>query len=107
MAQAVEEWYRQMPIITRSYLGLLARPFFPGLKNVEVTWVAGFNPIPRHWIMATKELVKYWWENTQTTSRTFQPHSDYDNPEQRYALWPAVPDHISMMFQSAIQVGIA
>lgn len=94
-------------IITRSYLGLLARPFFPGLKNVEVTWTAGYNPIPRHWILATKELVKYWWENTQTASRTFQPHNEYDNVNDRYALWPAVPDRISLMFQSALSVGLA
>jgi len=93
-------------IITRSYLGLLQRPFFPGLGNVEVTWTAGYNPIPRHWIMATKELVKYWWENTQTASRTFQPHNEYDNAADRYALWPAVPDRIALMFATAAQVGI-
>lgn len=94
-------------IIIRSYLGLLQRPTFPGLKNIEVTWTAGYNPVPRHWIMATKELVKYWWDNTQQASRTFVPRGvDYDAPGQ-HPLWPAVPDRVSLMFQTAKRIGFA
>ena len=98
-------------IITRSYLGLLQRPFFPGLKNVEVTWTAGFNPIPRHWILATKELVKFWWVNTQQSSRSFRAsvNEGYDqNAAVKYydgAL--GVPEDIASKFRGASQVGIA
>lgn len=95
-------------IITRSFLGLMQRPFFPGLKNVEVTWTAGFNPIPRHWLLATKELVKWWWSNTQQASRSFHgggPQA-YDEVPVNGSLWPAIPDRIAVMFETGQQIGI-
>lgn len=94
-------------IIIRSYLGLLQRPTFPGLKNIEVTWTAGRSPIPRHWLLATKELVKWWWVNTQQASRSFKPAGEYDESAGHYGLWPGVPDRISMMFSTALHVGLA
>ncbi len=93
--------------VIRSFMGLVPRPWFPGLRNIEITWSAGFNPVPRHWVMATKELVKYWWVNTQQSSRSFVKDGEgYGQQSADYALWPAVPDRISLMFQTAIQVGI-
>lgn len=57
--------------ITRTFMGLVQRPFFPGSRNVEVTWVAGFNPTPDDIKFATLVLIQHWWEKYQQASRSF------------------------------------
>lgn len=76
------------------------RPFFPGSRNVEVTYVAGFNPVPPDIWMATMELVAYWWRNTQEAARTSPLRTnEYDNAQQG-GLWAGVPNRIARVFQS-------
>lgn len=92
-------------IITRSFLGLNARPFFPGLQNVEVTWQAGYNPIPPPWRRATLKLIKHWWDcDHQAIAPVFQ-RAEQDHPMPEYT--PLVPNDIQQAFQSALQVGLA
>lgn len=57
------------------------RPFFPGSRNIEITYTAGYNPIPPSIWMATVELVKHWWANTQQASRNVIRTGDYDPVE--------------------------
>ena len=94
--------------ITRTFAGLVTRPFFPSVGGVEISYVAGFNPVPPtiHW--ATKELVKYWWTNTQQASRTGPRGSqDYGgNLDPHSTLWPAVPQRVSEMLTPWVQYGI-
>lgn len=92
--------------LARSFSGLIGRPWFPGLGNLEIAWVAGYNPIPRTVIIATKELIKYWWDNTQQASRSWTPAGqDYDAPGQN-PLWPAIPNRVSMLLAGFDQLGM-
>lgn len=93
-------------IITRSYLGLLARPTFPGLKNIEVTWTAGYQPIPPPVRVAAKELIQHWWRNTQEAVRVQRPMQDYD-PLQAIGAMPAVPGRVKELLSTFQQVGLA
>ncbi len=78
------------------------RPFFPGSRNVEFTYLAGFDPVPPDVWEATVDLVAYWWRNTQQASRTFTPRSgdEYGEPLQDdKGLWPGVPNRIAEVFE--------
>jgi len=55
--------------LVRTFMGNLQRPWFPGSKNIEVEWEAGFNPIPEDIELATLEYIKKWWDSTQQSSR--------------------------------------
>lgn len=59
--------------VIRVFQGLVPRPWFPGSKNIEITWKAGFNPVPDDIKLATLEYVKKWWDSTQQGSRSVQP----------------------------------
>lgn len=54
--------------LIRSFQGLIQRPFFPGLRNVEVTWTAGYNPVPPDIKFATLKLIKHYWNCEQQAS---------------------------------------
>lgn len=94
--------------IIRSFTGLVARPFFPGLRNIEVNWTAGYNPIPRPIIMATRELIHWWWANTQQASRSFTPGAGQYGEQQggQHPLWPAVPDRVTTLLQTFDQISM-
>lgn len=98
------DWVRG--IVTRTYQGLIQRPFFPGSSNLEVTWTAGFNPLPADLKVATLELVAYWWRNTQESPRWFAAGAQYDGDQRGNPLWPAVPNRITMLLEPYTQVGI-
>lgn len=96
--------------IIRTFTGLIQRPWFEGSRNIEIEWVAGFNPIPPTFRIGALELVKYWWNNTQQSSRSaVRPAGggDYggmiDGPG---SLWPAVPNRVAEMFQPYLTVGL-
>lgn len=92
--------------LIRSYLGLLARPSFPGLKNIEVTWVAGRNPIPPPIKLATREYVKFWWVHTQEASPGGSLGGGYrvESPDET---WPGVERKIKAMLRPYMEVGMA
>lgn len=94
-------------LLTRTFMGLIQRPWFPGNNNIEVTWQAGYNPVPAEVRLATLELIAYWWRNTQQASRsTIQPRgADYDTMTSN-DLWPAVPNRITTWLQPFVQVGL-
>jgi hypothetical protein len=57
-------------VLIRSFQGLIQRPFFPGLRNVEVTWTAGYNPVPPDIKFATLKLIKHYWNEEEQASRS-------------------------------------
>lgn len=92
--------------IIRVFPGLVQRPFFPGSRSIEVQWVAGWNPIPADWKVATLEMIAHWWHFTQQTQRN-SIRAGSDGAEQVAAgLWNGVPLRISQLLDSALQVGI-
>lgn len=77
------------------------RPFEPGSRNIEITYTAGFNPVPPDIWMATMELVEYWWRNTQETPRTAPLQEvGFDNPAGggTPGLWPGIPSRVAEVF---------
>ena len=84
--------------LTRTFMGLVQRPFFPGSRNVEVDWVAGFNPLPADIRVAALEVAAHWYRNTQETPRWFGRSEEYDQPGAS-ALWPAIPNRITMLLE--------
>lgn len=91
--------------IIRTFQGLIRRPTFPGSGNIEVTWQAGYNPVPADLRVATLELVNYWWRSTQEAPR-WDPHAaDYDGGGLS-KLWPAVPNRVMTLLEPYTQQGI-
>lgn len=103
--QGSSDMYQVVPLsgrITRTFRGLIQRPFFPGSGNIEVTWVAGYNPTPQDIKMATLELTNYWWRNTQEAPRTSPlALNEYDQLGTTAAggLWPAIPNRVTALLQ--------
>lgn len=91
-------------VIVRTYQGLIQRPTFPGSMNIEIEWVAGYNPVPADVRIATLELVAWWWRNTQEAPRWFAVKTEYDggpNP-----LWPSVPNRVTTLLAPYLQQGM-
>ncbi len=76
------------------------RPFFPGSRNIEVTYLAGFNPVPPDIWEATQELIAWKWRNTQQATRSWSPHGQEFDGTGTDGLWPGVPDRIADIFTS-------
>lgn len=86
------------------------KPFFPGSRNIEFTYIAGFNPIPPDIWIGTVELVAHWWRNTQQASRSFTPSSEYDpgqDAQGANGLWEGVPYRIVGLFDPYKKIAIA
>lgn len=100
MAQAVEEWYRQMPIITRSYLTAavvttvgctlevslsLSLPARPSLHDSTLSSI---------WCLF--ECLR-WWPNALLASQIISPYHLYLNPKlvvQHYEIWRLVTNFL-------------
>lgn len=95
--------------LRRVFPGLVQRPWFPGSRNIEVVWTAGYNPLPADIKVATLELIAHWWRNTQQTARTAVRSGgagDYD-PLAAAGLWTGVPDRITGLLAPYVQIGLA
>lgn len=51
--------------IARRSVASVPIPFIPGERNIRVTYVAGYDPVPATIVLAIKELVAHWWQNSQ------------------------------------------
>lgn len=100
------DWLRGTLI--RSYQGLIARPWFPGLRNVEVTWTAGYNPLPADIKRATMLMIKERWNQEQQASRgNARPAgSGYQDMPQQEGLGFSVRGEVQRMLEPYLQVGI-
>lgn len=97
--------------LTRVFPGLVQKPWFPGSRNVEIVWTAGYNPIPGRFRVATLELIKHWWVNTQQqpTVSMAPPGSGAGNqydPAETGGPFDGIPYHVAAMIGDDIQVGI-
>lgn len=93
--------------IIRSFPGLVQRPFFPGSRNVEVKWVAGYNPVPPDIKLATLELFAWWYRNTQEDPRMTGGGRYGGGGDEKNELWPAVPNRVTVMLEAYLQQGMA
>jgi hypothetical protein len=92
--------------LIRSFQGLIQRPFFPGLRNVEVTWIAGYNPLPPDIKFATMQLIAHWWRQTQQASRTFPMPAGAREPEQMASPYVGIPPEVERMLMPYSQIGL-
>lgn len=97
--------------ITRVFPGNVQKPFFPGSRNIQITWTAGFNPIPPEVRIAALEMSSYWIRNTQQTSTGARAGAgagaDYDAPStQQPMLWAGVPDRIRSLLDAYRTIGM-
>lgn len=88
---------RQTGVITRVFSGMIEKPWFPGARNVQITWVAGYNPVPKDIREATLELINYFYRNTQEAARMVGPNADqYDQWQQAPG---SIPQHVYTLLQ--------
>lgn len=99
--------------LNRVFPGNVQKPWFPGSRNIEVVWTAGYNPIPADIKVATLELIAHWYRNTQqqtgrvnggaiTPAAEFEPASD-----QVGGLWAGVPYRITTLLAPYISINIS
>lgn len=107
----VDGWQCEYPVgrLTRVFPGLVQKPWFPGSRNVEVIWRAGYNPIPGRYRLATLELIKHWYTNTQQNQALSVPglgmNNEYDPPNSS-GVFAGIPYHVAALLGDDIQVGI-
>lgn len=93
-------------MLTRVFPGLVQRPWFPGSRNLEVTWVAGYNPIPADLKVATIEMIAHWWRNTQQSARDNIRGGSDTAEVVASGLWQGTPLRITSLLDADNQVGI-
>lgn len=71
------------------------RPFFPGSRNIEITYTAGFNPVPDDVWEATMELVAWKWRNSQQATRTAPLRGGGEYDTDTSGLYPGMPSRIA------------
>ncbi len=80
------------------------RTWFPGSRNIEITYLAGFNPTPPDIRLATLEMIAHWWRNTQQESAnrlgSAGAAAEYDPEEDAPGLWQGVPFRIIDLLDS-------
>lgn len=95
--------------LTRVFPGLVQKPWFPGSRNIEVVWVAGYNPVPPKIKVATLELIAHWFRNTQQESGLRPPAAsagaDYDSMTAG-GPFEGVPMRIMDLLEPLTQVGL-
>lgn len=98
--------------LIRVFPGNVVKPWFPGSRNVEVSWVAGYNPIPADIKLATLELATHWFRNTQEQSgvRTgigIPASGEFDPAETSGGtMWTGVPYRIIDLLEPYLTIGI-
>jgi hypothetical protein len=94
--------------LVRVFPGNVQKPFFPGSRNVEVVWEAGYNPIPGDIEVATLEMIAHWFRNTQQQSalRPGLRMGDEAEPMETGPLWTGVPFRVIDLLEPYVQIGI-
>jgi hypothetical protein len=92
--------------LTRVFQGLIPKPFFPGSRNVTVTWDAGYNPVPPSIRLAVKEAIKWYWDNTQQHSRSRPSDDGWQKPDPSQFWSSVLPAMLGPVLTPFLSVGI-
>lgn len=98
--------------IMRTFAGYSwPRPFFPGSRNIEVVYRAGYNPTPPDLWLATCELVVHWWRNTQQAAAkgfggAIGGNRGYDPEQEQAGLWQGLPYRISTILDDYRKISV-
>lgn len=92
--------------LIRIFPGNVAKPWFPGSRNVEVSWTAGYNPVPARVRVATLELIANWWRNVQQQSAIRSAAAADYEPGMSGGIFEGVPPRIYDLLAPMSQVGL-
>ena len=106
--QQVDGWQLE-PLtgrLTRVFPGNVQKPWFPGSRNIEVQWVAGYNPTPPNLRMGTLMAIEWVWRNKfEQPAVHAGVQGEYDaGPNQ--GMLGGIPDDILDWLFPSEQVGI-
>lgn len=94
-------------MLTRVFPGLVQMPWFPSSRGIEVTWVAGYNPVPAMFKIPALEVIREWWESTQQIMSGANPRPMNDSMLTAATdTYPGLPQRVQAMFYANQQVGI-
>jgi hypothetical protein len=93
-------------LLIRSFQGLIQRPFFPGLRNVEVTWWAGYNPLPPDIKFATLKMIKHYWNAEEQASRSAPRPAGAGYHESENPGFIGIPPDCERFLSPYVQVGM-
>ena len=92
--------------LTRVFPGNVQKPWFPGSRNVEVVWTAGYNPIPPRFRMGSLMAIEWVWRNKFEQSGVHAGvQGEYDAGSNQGMLGGIPDDVLDWLFPSE-QVGI-
>lgn len=86
--------------------GVYQRPWMPSELGVFVTWVAGFDPLPASLRLATLDLIKYWWVQSQAFGDTGSSSPYSDETGAPSGLFPGLPNRIKTMLDPFVAVAM-
>lgn len=94
--------------VIRAFMGLVQRPWFPGSRNIEITWKAGYNPVPPDIKFATLQMIKHWWAQTQQASRSFPMPAGARQEDElpMTGMFAGVPPEVERLLSPYVQMGI-
>jgi hypothetical protein len=97
----------QRGYIVRSFQGLIPRPYFPGLRNIEVVWTAGYDPLPPPIRDAALKQIAHEWRKEQQASRSEAPRpAGGDQGDFDGGLLPDLLPEVKRKLGPFVQVGI-
>ena len=91
--------------LTRVFPGLVQMPWFPGARSIEITWTAGYNPVPAMFKLPALEIIREWWAATQQASRSGQFRSE-DALVAETNTYAGLPRRVRSTFFANAQIGI-
>lgn len=95
-------------ILTRVFPGLVQMPWFPSARGIEITWTAGYNPVPSMFKLPALEIIAEWWRETQQASRSGpRPASAGNIIDVATDTYPGLPVRVKAAFEGTQQVGMA
>lgn len=95
-------------MLTRTFPGLVQMPWFPGARSIEVTWTAGYNPVPMMFKMPALEVIREWWTQTQQASRSAPAPAGFESEvTAANDTYPGLPRRVKATFSANAQVGMA
>lgn len=106
--QGSNEMYTVDPLrgyIVRSFQGLIPRPLFPGLRNIEVVWTAGYDPLPPPIRNAALKQVAHEWRKEQQASRS-GPQMQGEHGKAEPGLLPVMLPEVKARLASYSQIGL-
>jgi hypothetical protein len=93
-------------MLTRVFPGLVQRPWFPGARSVEITWTAGYNPVPAMFKIPALEIIKEWWTETQQIGAAGPMPAGVESGSESTSTYPGLPRRVLAVFGATSQVGI-